>query len=320
VKIMLLIRGEFQAIEGKPERLQLLLGDVKQFVMESGYDGVDVDWEYPSSAEDTALLLALMKGLRSVLPQPYLLSVDAAPFMESAYDVRHVREFVDFFNVMTYDCAGPWTAYAQLNSKIFPTEGDPKNSDSKECEIGGSDKEAADIFLADAPAEKLNQGTAFFGFEYKSVRHLYEKCPSSALTADHECDEPAVPVLKYGRDIKPLLDRAGWKVLMDDTAHVPYLVRTDGSPGLITYDDPSSTYERAWYSDWDRGLGGMFVWKLDEDYDGQSQDLLDAVYRASFRVAVTGRPDPVYQSRSGWKRLGDGNGENGHCFDYSSQP
>ena len=59
------------------------------------------------------------------------------------------------------------------------------------------------------------------------------------------------------------------------------MLKTDGSDGYITYDDAFSTYFRVWYSDWDRGLGGTFMWSLDADYDGHSQDLLDAMYNAS---------------------------------------
>lgn len=59
------------------------------------------------------------------------------------------------------------------------------------------------------------------------------------------------------------------------------MLRTDGKDGYITYDDAFSTYYRVWYSDWDRGLGGTFLWSLDGDYDGHSQDLLVAMYNAS---------------------------------------
>ena len=62
---------------------------------------------------------------------------------------------------------------------------------------------------------------------------------------------------------------------------VPYMLRSDGSPGYITYDDAYSTYMRVYYSDWVRGLGGTFMWSLDADYDGYSQDLMDAMYNAS---------------------------------------
>jgi GH18 family chitinase len=59
------------------------------------------------------------------------------------------------------------------------------------------------------------------------------------------------------------------------------MLRTDGKPGFITYDDPFSTFYRVAYSVWGRGLGGSFMWSLDADYDGTSQDLLEAMYNAS---------------------------------------
>jgi GH18 family chitinase len=61
------------------------------------------------------------------------------------------------------------------------------------------------------------------------------------------------------------------------------MLRADGHNGFITYDDASSTYYRTWYSDWKRGLGGTFMWSLDADYDGQTQDLLDAEYAGSLQ-------------------------------------
>jgi GH18 family chitinase len=70
-------------------------------------------------------------------------------------------------------------------------------------------------------------------------------------------------------------------IYYDPIALVPYMTRIDGDNGYITYDDAFSTYYRTSYSDWTRGLGGMFMWSLDADYDGQSQDLLDAMYHAT---------------------------------------
>jgi len=59
------------------------------------------------------------------------------------------------------------------------------------------------------------------------------------------------------------------------------MLKVDGSDGYITYDDAFSTYLRVWFSDWRLGLGGTFMWSLDADYDGHSQDLLDSMYNAS---------------------------------------
>ena len=74
---------------------------------------------------------------------------------------------------MTYDCAGPWTDSAQLNSAIFP---DPSNPSSYNCEPGGSVKEAIDIYfhdpLVNVPAHKMNIETPFYGYEYQNVSAL----------------------------------------------------------------------------------------------------------------------------------------------------
>ncbi len=282
VKVMLLIGGDVTALETNPAILKPLLKNLKEFVTANDYDGIDLDWEYPETSQDTALLLSFMTALRKTFPSPYLLSIDAAPFNEPAYDVPHLRKVIDFFNVMTYDCAGPWTAHAQLNSPIF---WDNTNPAPYECEPGASDKESTDLFLADAPASQINQGTPFYGYEYTNVKKLFGLCPNAATTDDGDCDD-TVLTLSYGQDIKPLLTARGkkqWNVHYDAKALVPYLLKANGSDGYVTYDDPLSTFIRVWYSDWNRNLGGTFLWSLDEDYDGHSQDLLDSMYYASQR-------------------------------------
>jgi GH18 family chitinase len=178
---------------------------------------------------------------------------------------------------MMYDCAGPWTAHGQLNSPIF---WDAHNPAPYECQPGGSVDETATYFLKQVPAQQLNMGTPFYGYYYTNIHHLFGLCPNAAFTPDEACDN-TVETGSYGITIKPLINKQGWKTLYDPIALVPYMLRVDGSDGYITYDDAFSTYYRVWYSDWQRGLGGTFLWSMDEDYDGHSQDLLDAMYGAS---------------------------------------
>jgi GH18 family chitinase len=87
--------------------------------------------------------------------------------------------------------------------------------------------------------------------------------------------------VNYAPWVKKRINKDGWQTYYDPIAFVPYMLKSDGSDGYVTYDDPFSTYFRVCYSDWDRGLGGTFMWSLDADYDGHSQDLLDAMYQAS---------------------------------------
>ena len=123
-------------------------------------------------------------------------------------------------------------------------------------------------------------GTPFYGYYYHNINQLFGLCPNASSTPDGECDN-AVSTGNYGLDFKRMTNKGGWQTLYDPVALVPYMLRVDGSDGYITYDDPFSTYFRVWYSDWQRGLGGTFMWSLDADYDGHSQDLMDAMYNAS---------------------------------------
>ena len=88
--------------------------------------------------------------------------------------------------------------------------------------------------------------------------------------------------VNYGTDIKPKLNHQGWVRRRDDFARVPYLLYqgVGGQTGFLSYDDALSTRAKANYVLGKRGFGGVFMWSLDADYDGSSQDLLDAMYGA----------------------------------------
>jgi chitinase len=272
VRVLLLLGGNFGALETQPSLIQTLVKKLQVFEDAHGYDGVDIDWEYPSTAQDASTFLSLFAALRGAFPSPtFVLSADVAPWGGSGYNFSNVTPLVDYFNIMMYDCAGPWTDDAQLNSAIFP---DPFNPEPYECEPGGSVKEAIDIYVSDLdiPPAQLNMGTPFYGYLYQNVSALWGSCKNCGNTVISE---------NYGTFIKQRINQNGWRTSYDTYSLVPYMLRTDGKPGFITYDDAFSTFYRVAYSVWRRGLGGSFMWSLDADYDGDSQDLLGAMYNAS---------------------------------------
>jgi chitinase len=275
VKVLLLLGGDFNGLETSGA-VQTLVDNIKAFEKEHHYDGVDIDWEYPAATTDRKFFVELMDALRKSNPD-YTLSIDVAPWGGYGYDLKHLQLSTDYFNIMMYDCAGPWTAHGQLNSPIFWDQHDPA---PYECQPGGSAQEAANIFLKDVPARQLNMGTPFYGYFYHNIKELFGLCPDAAYTLDGECDETVVTV-NYGPDVKHRINKEGWFTQYDQIADVPYMLKKNGDDGYITYDDAFSTYFRVWYSDWDRGLGGTFMWSLDADYDGHSQDLMNAMYAAT---------------------------------------
>ena len=99
--------------------MQTLVDNVAAFEKQYGYDGVDIDWEYPETDADRRLLVELMARLRKSNPD-YVLSIDAPPWHGYGYDLQQLMHSLDYFNIMMYDCAGPWTAMA---SSIRPSSG-----------------------------------------------------------------------------------------------------------------------------------------------------------------------------------------------------
>jgi chitinase len=276
VKVLLLLGGDFPGLEKTSDAMQTLVDNIAIFEQEHHYDGVDLDWEYPATTKDRDLFVELMDALRKSNSE-YTLSIDVPPWAGSGYDLKKLQISTDYFNIMMYDCAGSWTAYGQLNSPIFWDWHDP---DPSECEPGGSAQQAAEIFLKLVPANQLNMGTPFYGYWYKNLTELFGLCPNSARTKNKFCDGEVVSQ-NYGTWIKQRINNDGWYTTYDPIALVPYMLRLDGGYGYITYDDSTSTFRRVLYSDWVLGLGGTFMWSLDADYDGHSQDLLDAMYQAT---------------------------------------
>jgi len=275
VKVLLLIGGDFNGVESNGGLLTLVTR-LTDFAAKHGYDGFDIDWEYPATTGDRNFFVEFMAALRET-NSDYVLSIDAAPWGGYGYDLAQLKLWINYFNIMMYDCAGPWTDDGQLNSPIFWDWHDPE---PWECQPGGSDHGAAEIFLREVAPSQLNMGTPFYGYFYTNINQLFGVCPNSLKDKDGDCNN-TVLTENYAPFIKNRVNQQGWQTFYDPIALVPYMLRTDGNNGFITYDDPVSTYLRVSYSDWTLGLGGTFMWSLDADYDGGSQDLLDAMYQAT---------------------------------------
>ena len=210
------------------------LTEVKRY----GLDGIDLDWEYPtstsagisSSPDDTKNFTLLVKELRQVLGNERLLTM-ASSSSAKYVDFKSTVPYFNFVNLMTYDMGNP----PQHNAALYKSG----SSTHRSC-----DESVALHLAAGVPYEKMVLGIPFYGYDDGSVF-------GSAGQVDYR------DILSY--------DTAKFTRRWDDTAKVPYLVNASGTV-VMSYDDETSVGLKAEYVKQKNLLGAMY-WNIEADDD-----------------------------------------------------
>lgn len=295
--------GNFSEMAATAEGRALFIESAMAFIKEYDLDGMDMDWEYPTSdeagigalPEDKPNFTALMKGLREALDKldrPQTLSFASAGW-KAYYDfieLEKVIPVIDYMNVMTYDQIGGNTPYAGHHTplgwlKESDMEGYPAHDLVKEtkkawAKMGrewepGSVENIIDYCIKrGVPKEKLVIGGAFYGRAYKGVppqgNGLYQ--PNKGVF---------VHWLPYVDIREKFESKNGFTRHWDPVAKAPYLYSPTDSI-YISYDDAESLALKVDYVR-DQKIGGLMFWELGIDTK-EDNGLMDAIH-----LAVTGK-------------------------------
>lgn len=201
-------------------------------VNEYGLDGIDLDWEYPtsssagisSSPSDTRNFTLLLKDLREVLGPDKLITM-ASEAGADYVDWGSALEYLDFVNIMSYDMGRPPTHNAALY---------PSSRTRWSC-----DEAVAKHFAKGVPYDKMTLGMALFGRVDRNI-----------LQGDELGYNEIIRLTGYNRN---------W----DDQAKVPYLTDASGTM-VLSYDDETSIGLKADYVK-EKGLLGAMYWDIEAD-------------------------------------------------------
>jgi chitinase len=238
------------------------------FMRTYGFDGIDLDWEYPQAGE-TQLFTALLSSLRQDLDaqgqadgRRYLLTIaaPAGPWQMARIDLAQVTPLLDWLNLMTYDFYGAWSSATGFNAPLYPSPADPAHL--------SVDTTVQAYLAAGIPADKLVLGLPFFGHGWQGVaganNGLYQTFSAPAQGTGKGTFE-----FYFLQDSRFSSFTRYW----DDEAKVPWLF--DPAQGImISYDDVESLGLKSAYIRQNK-LGGAMIWQIAAD--DASNSLLNAV-------------------------------------------
>ncbi|MCP4917153.1 MAG: glycoside hydrolase family 18 protein [Proteobacteria bacterium] len=235
----------------KRERLASSCADMME---EWGFDGLDIDWEYPVSGglyggapEDKENYTLLLQEMRTELDSrgEYLLTIaaPAGPSTIENMDLPDLAEPLDWMNVMTYDLHGSWDSVTGHNAPLYADD-------------GLSVDDAVQTYLgAGVPASKLTLGLPYYGRGFSGADELgeaYSGLPSGTWESG---------VYDYKDLAANYVGASGWTRHWDEDAKVPYLTSSDT---FISYDDAESLDHKLQYAA-DNDLRGAMAWELSGD-------------------------------------------------------
>jgi chitinase len=118
---------KYSDMAADPNKRASFIRSVPPFLRKYGFQGLDMDWEYPTyrggDDEDKENYGRLLHELSAALKaEGYLLTTAVNPDhfkMDNAYDVQAMIETLDIINVMAYDFFGAWETFIHHNSPMF---------------------------------------------------------------------------------------------------------------------------------------------------------------------------------------------------------
>lgn len=230
------------------ESRKSLNDSIMKVVIEKGLDGIDLDWEYPACdwagikarEEDTVNFTSWVRELREALDNYkkgllLTIAVGASDFCINHLELIILKDYVDYFNIMTYDMNHKGNTYCH-HTNLYRSKYNVNNS---------ADYAIQKYHKAGLPLEKIIMGIAFYG-------------KGGSIIKDNEVKLQSCSFSKIKNE---LLKDPKNKLIWDDEAKAPILLVGDD---YITYDDEKSIYYKCQYTNLHR-LGGVMFWQLTSD-------------------------------------------------------
>lgn len=119
----------YSSVAANPTLRTKLVSNIILFLQQYGFDGFDLDWEYPAArggaAADKDNYVKLLKELRERFdPLGYLLTAAVGvsnAHISTSYDIPNMSRYLHFILLMAYDLHGVSDGVTGQNAPLFPS-------------------------------------------------------------------------------------------------------------------------------------------------------------------------------------------------------
>ncbi|KND86805.1 Endochitinase B [Tolypocladium ophioglossoides CBS 100239] len=266
LKVLLSIGGwtyssNFKCPAGTPQGRDTFAKSSLALLKTLGFDGLDIDWEYPQNPEEAQNFVELLAAVRGELDgysqqlgKDYRFELTAAcpagPQNYEKLDIRGMDQYLDFWNLMAYDYAGSWDQVSGHQANLYPSQDNPASTPF-------STTTAIDFYTSQGVAsDKIVLGMPLYGRAFENTDCLGK--PYDGV-GDGSWERGV-----YDYKTLPL---EGAEDHYDETVAASYCYNPQQRK-LVTYDTPQMARVKADFIK-QKCLGGAMWWESSADKPGQ---------------------------------------------------
>lgn len=244
--------GHFNFVTNKSARTTFINSAV-QLIEDYGFDGIDIDFEYPSTTALGQGLADLLSELRTALnalqsrkgdSTPYQITsaVGAGPTGYTNLNIPQMNAALNYWNLMTYDFAGSWLTFSDNQANLYGGS-----------RTGFSGDAAVKYYVSHgASASKINLGIPMYGRAFENTNGIGQ--------AYSGIGPGTVEAGIYSYKFLPI---AGAQVFENSTDVTSYSYDSSKKE-LVSYDTPNIVRTKSQYIV-NQGLSGSMFWELSTD-------------------------------------------------------
>jgi chitinase len=266
LKVLLSIGGwtlssTFPAASSTVATRKTFASSAVELMKDWGFDGIDIDWEYPAGEVEANNFILLLQAVRDELDSyasqhardhHFELSI-AAPAGPDHYGVLHLADIgklVDHINLMAYDYAGSFSATAGHTANLYTNDAIPGSTPFS------TDTAIKAYLAAGVPSRKLVLGMPLYGRSFENTQSLGQ---SFIASEEGSWDQGAW-------DYKDLPRSPSAKMYCDENAEGCYS-HDPNTNQIISFDIPAIIEKKIAYIK-KHGLGGSMFWEASGDRSG----------------------------------------------------